>query len=158
MVYVLTDGQDNLIKYPYSLTDLKIENTQVSFPKTITDEIAASLNCFPVTPGVKPAVDNTYTVNYVASAVKQNDQWVEQWVSTAATTEEIEQRTSNKALEVRFERLGLLERLDWTQLPDAPVDTAAWATYRQELRDVPQQEGFPWDVTWPTPPVADLTR
>jgi len=158
MFYVLTDGDDNVVRYPYTLTDLKFDNPGISFPETITDEVAANLNCFPVVPGTQPVIADTYTVNYEASVVKQGDQWVQQWVSTAATPEEIEERTDDKATELRVERLRLLEQFDWTQLPDVPVDTAAWATYRQELRDVPQQEGFPWDVNWPTPPVADLTR
>ena len=53
---------------------------------------------------------------------------------------------------VRERRDLLLARSDWTQLPDAPVDAAAWATYRQALRDVPQQDGFPASVAWPTQP------
>lgn len=35
---------------------------------------------------------------------------------------------------------------------DAPVDQAAWAVYRQALRDVPQQEGFPENIVWPESP------
>jgi len=53
---------------------------------------------------------------------------------------------------VRAKRDRLLKASDWTQVADAPVDQAAWATYRQDLRDIPQQAGFPDDVTWPTEP------
>lgn len=53
---------------------------------------------------------------------------------------------------VRIERNKLLTSSDWTQVADAPVDQAAWATYRQELRDIPLQEGFPENVVWPTKP------
>jgi len=56
------------------------------------------------------------------------------------------------AKRVRAKRDRLLDQSDWTQVPDAPVDQTAWATYRQELRDIPEQEGFPRDVTWPTEP------
>jgi len=56
------------------------------------------------------------------------------------------------AEEVRAERDRLLAASDWTQVLDAPVDQAAWAAYRQALRDVPQQEGFPHDVAWPVKP------
>ena len=52
--------------------------------------------------------------------------------------------------EVRAERDALLAASDWTQVADAPVDQAAWATYRQALRDVPSQIGFPENVDWPT--------
>jgi len=54
--------------------------------------------------------------------------------------------------EVRRERDRLLAASDWTQVADAPVDTAVWAAYRQALRDVPQDYASPDDVVWPTPP------
>ena len=53
---------------------------------------------------------------------------------------------------IRAERNARLAASDWTQLPDAPVDAAAWATYRQALRDVTAQEGFPASVVWPEQP------
>ena len=56
------------------------------------------------------------------------------------------------AEQIRAERNGLLTASDWTQVADAPVDQAAWATYRQALRDVPEQNGFPTDVVWPEKP------
>lgn len=54
--------------------------------------------------------------------------------------------------QVRGYRNQLLAASDWTQIADAPVDQTAWKAYRQELRDVPEQEGFPSSVIWPTPP------
>jgi hypothetical protein len=54
---------------------------------------------------------------------------------------------------VRAERNARLAASDWTQLPDAPVDAAAWATYRQALRDVTQQPD-PFNIVWPAEPQA----
>ena len=56
------------------------------------------------------------------------------------------------AIKIRTERNAKLTQSDWTQVSDAPVDQAAWATYRQALRDIPSQAGFPNEVTWPTEP------
>lgn len=56
------------------------------------------------------------------------------------------------AAKIRTERDAKLTASDWTQVADAPVDQAAWATYRQSLRDIPQQSGFPETVEWPTQP------
>jgi hypothetical protein len=53
---------------------------------------------------------------------------------------------------IRAERDSKLVESDWTQVLDAAVDQAAWATYRQALRDIPQQEDFPATVVWPTQP------
>ena len=56
------------------------------------------------------------------------------------------------AVEIRTERDAKLTQSDWTQVIDAPIDQAAWATYRQALRDIPSQTGFPNEITWPTEP------
>lgn len=56
---------------------------------------------------------------------------------------------------VRKERDSLLAETDWTQVLDAPVAAEcrdAFRVYRQALRDVPQQEGFPYTVKWPGMP------
>ena len=54
--------------------------------------------------------------------------------------------------QVRTKRNKLLASSDWTQVADAPVDQSAWATYRQALRDITEQNGFPNEVTWPVEP------
>lgn len=59
------------------------------------------------------------------------------------------------AEEARAERNKLLADTDWTQVLDAPIDSAtreAYRTYRQALRDIPEQEGFPETITWPELP------
>ena len=60
--------------------------------------------------------------------------------------------TDEEIYAARQERNALLVASDWTQVADAPVDQAAWAAYRQELRDVTSQETFPSEVTWPVAP------
>lgn len=54
--------------------------------------------------------------------------------------------------EAREKRNILLPESDWTQVADAPVDKSAWASYRQALRDLPQQAGFPVTIDWPVKP------
>jgi hypothetical protein len=58
-----------------------------------------------------------------------------------------------KAAAIRAERDALLAATDWTQLPDVPeAIREAYAVYRQGLRDVPQQSGFPDVFEWPIKP------
>ncbi len=59
---------------------------------------------------------------------------------------------TRKAAEVRADRNARLCASDWTQIADSTADKAAWAAYRQALRDVPSQAGFPQTVTWPEQP------
>jgi hypothetical protein len=72
------------------------------------------------------------------------------------TSEEIAERNvaAQKAAidALRFKRNALLASCDWTQLADAPVDKSAWATYRQELRNLPANTTDPLNPVWPIPP------
>jgi len=61
-------------------------------------------------------------------------------------------KDAEQAKSVRQQRGEKLKDSDWTQVIDAPVDQTAWATYRQALRDITGQEGFPWTITWPEQP------
>lgn len=53
---------------------------------------------------------------------------------------------------LRAERDAKLAASDWTQVADAPVDKAAWATYRQALRDLPANTADPANPVWPQEP------
>lgn len=61
-------------------------------------------------------------------------------------------KDAEQAKSVRSTRGEKLKDCDWTQVADAPVDKEVWAAYRQALRDVTGQEGFPWTITWPEQP------
>ena len=61
-------------------------------------------------------------------------------------------KDAEQAKSVRQQRGEKLKDSDWTQVLDAPVDKDAWAAYRQALRDVTAQQGFPWTIDWPTIP------
>lgn len=63
--------------------------------------------------------------------------------------------TTLKCAELRRQRDAMLAACDWTQVADSPLDAttkAAWATYRQALRDVPAQSSFPDSINWPVQP------
>lgn len=73
------------------------------------------------------------------------------------TEAEIAADVASKAAQVRAARDRALSASDWTQVADAPVDKAAWATYRQALRDLPEAEGWP-NVSLPNDPFfVDIT-
>ena len=54
--------------------------------------------------------------------------------------------------QIKLWRNSELNNSDWTQLPDSPVDKAAWAKYRQDLRDLPQQNVSADDAAFPVKP------
>jgi len=61
-------------------------------------------------------------------------------------------KDAEQATNVRNQRTEKLNDCDWTQIADSTADKTAWATYRQALRDVPSQAGFPWTIAWPESP------
>jgi hypothetical protein len=54
--------------------------------------------------------------------------------------------------QIRLWRNAELARTDWTQIADSTANKAAWATYRQALRDLPQQNGLASEVSFPELP------
>jgi len=68
-------------------------------------------------------------------------------------TDVIDRINDAKAKGIREQRDALLDESDFAMLPDAPVaNVEDWKTYRQALRDIPQQVGFPTEITWPQKP------
>jgi len=61
-------------------------------------------------------------------------------------------KDAEQAKSMRETRTQLLKDCDWTQIADSTADKTAWATYRQALRDITGQTGFPWTITWPESP------
>jgi hypothetical protein len=71
------------------------------------------------------------------------------------TADENAEMDRQAASAIRAERNTKLSECDWTQLNDTPLDNTAkvaWTTYRQALRDIPTQSGFPHNVIWPVKP------
>ena len=104
---------------------------------TIHNEAGETLNTF-----VGLASDNPFPVGSTYEGVVVHS--VSSVVDETPTTEEI--------YAARQQRNALLAASDWTQVADAPVDQAAWAVYRQALRDITDGEGFPENIIWPTEP------
>lgn len=81
-----------------------------------------------------------------------------QWILTN-TIPPLYQQQENIYLEnqINLKRKELLALSDWTQLPDVNIsDKDAWTIYRQALRDIPEQPGYPTNVVWPVSPDGSL--
>lgn len=94
---------------------------------------------------------NNHGDRYITELEKEGDKRRFQIVAVPEpTTEEI-------AAQVRAKRDALLAETDFLMMPDYPLgeeDATALKTYRQGLRDVPTQEGFPTEITWPDFPAT----
>ena len=79
--------------------------------------------------------------------------WTQNYTVTDLSADESAAKVGAQWTVIRAERNKLLVESDWTQLPDAPVDAAAWATYRQALRDITDQAN-PFAIVWPESPLS----
>ena len=100
-------------------------------------------------------IDGKWHTKYVLGPVFIDTPATEETPAKTAAENEAAYKASKdaeQAKSVRASRDVKLAESDWTQVTDAPVDKAVWATYRQALRDVTAQSGFPWTVTYPDAP------
>ena len=137
--------------------------------ETTTTEVLEALGADVVFEGAQATGGTVYQYSQ-ASGVEQIDgKWYTKYVlgpiftdttdDTGNVTSASQHEAAYKAIKdaeqasaVRKSRGDKLADSDWTQVADAPVDKAVWATYRQALRDITTQDGFPWTVTWPDAP------
>lgn len=145
MFYIHTPKDADSV-YPFSLTDLRRLHTNVSWSATISDEIAAEYDCHPVQSSDLPATPSGKKAVRAAPELVDG-MWFERWALADITADE----TAAQWFVAREQRNAKLTVCDWTQLPDAPVDAAAWATYRQALRDITDQPN-PFELVWPIEP------
>jgi hypothetical protein len=123
-----------------------------SFPSQWTPALVEELGLDPVFESPTPIVTRYQTA--FKDGVEQDAQgrWLWKWSISEMSDETKAAKDAEQAKAVRSDRDKRLSDTDWTQVADAPVDKAVWATYRQALRDVPAQAGFPYDITWPSKP------
>jgi hypothetical protein len=138
--------------YPYSLARLYADNPGTSFPDAMPLERLAEWGVFPVAPASPPAFDPQTQRVVEAQPQFVQGEWRQTWRVESLAPSEIAERAADQASVVRADRNARLSACDWTQLADAPVDSLAWANYRQALRDITAQAGFPWSVEWPAQP------
>ena len=141
--------------FPYSIGELRRDNPNISCPKRPSDELLASYDVFPVVTADMPSY-NRITHDLTESTPELIDgAWTQQWSVIAVSESEVVERTAEVAEQARLDRDNLLKQSDWraikSQEPGASI-SQAWNDYRQALRDVPQQAGFPSTITWPTKP------
>ena len=153
-------------QFPYTLGDLRRDNPQTSFPKKIGDAILASYGIFHVMPDPQPEHDPmAQTVVRDAephreTRIKQADDLEPADVAVGETYETgrwvigytAENKPQDQAEDaVRNKRDQLLKETDWMALSDVTM-SSEMTSYRQALRDITDQTGFPYSVIWPTKP------
>jgi len=151
-----SNGQ--LEQFPYTLGDLRRDNPQTSFPKKIGDAILASYGIYHVIPETEPDHDDLVQVLTRDAEPHNNETAIDEDSGETYKTGRwmigytVKNKPQNQAeANVRNNRDLLLVETDWMALSDVTLSTEM-SNYRQTLRDVTGQSGFPYTITWPTKP------
>ena len=131
--------------------EFRVAHANTSFPPQLSESLLNDMGADVVFEGPQ-AQPTRYQTAYRNGAEQINGKWYTKWAVADMDDDAKAATDARQADAVRATRNQKLKVSDWTQVADAPVDQAAWATYRQALRDVPAQVGFPWNVVWPTEP------
>jgi len=163
---------DQPVEFPYTIGQFRRDHPQTSFPRIIPDTMLKRHLVHPVIelskPAYEPLVQNLVmgdmphkevirlkTENDATNHIGEVDQsqvgqpihgnrWFIGYTVVNKPQDQAEQAVRNK-------RDRLLQDTDWQALSDNTMGEAV-TTYRQALRDVPDQDGFPFGVVWPTKP------
>jgi len=119
--------------------------------ETTTTEVLEALGADVVFEGPQ-AQPTRYQTAFVDGVYQADGKWYTKYSVAEMDADAIVAKDTEQAKAMREQRGEKLKDSDWTQVADAPVDKAVWATYRQALRDVTAQSGFPWTITWPDAP------
>jgi hypothetical protein len=136
---------NEVVVYPYNINRLYKENPNVSFPAKISEEILNNYNIYSITKASAPSHDNSIQQVIQADPTLVDGVWTQTWTVTSLPTTTAEDN-------IRSDRDGRLKETDYYALSDTPSMTTEMSTYRQALRDITSQSGFPFNVTWPTKP------
>ena len=139
--------------------------------ETTTTEVLEALGADVVFEGPQATGGTVYQYSQASGVEQVDGKWYTKYilgpvfidqvvdgVTTTAAEQEVAYKASKdaeQAKSVRTTRDTKLAESDWRVIKAAETATtldAAWATYRQALRDVTAQSGFPWTITWPDAP------
>ncbi len=119
MKLLKSNSENEVVKYPYSLGELRKEYPNVSFPNPLTKEALAAYNCFIVTEKKPPTDYNKVTKNITSSIHLVKGKWIQRWTIADATPENIALRTEEQ-----------LRRLDYKGFWKAFTRTAAYTALK----------------------------
>lgn len=146
MYIKIDNGQ--VVAYPYALKDLLAENPNVSFPASFSEDLLAQYGVFPVHFARLPEFNTLTQLPVELPPIFTGDRWLVGYSVIDRPHDEVVDA-------VKATRGALLSSSDWVVLKNYEAGTPVpveWVEYRQALRDITKQEGYPYNVVWPKEP------
>jgi hypothetical protein len=143
-MYVKIVG-DHIDQYPYTIEKFRRDNPNVSLPKIIPTAMLEDYSVYEVSEMPIPDYNLLTQQPIIDTLPIKTSEGI--W-KIHVTISDLAEKTAIK--NIRAKRNQLLADTDWQALRDAPPMTDAQTVYRQELRNITEQSGYPFNVEWPT--------
>ena len=154
--------QTGAVMYESELRSYLKANDGPSYDQ-LTPEVMEAIGVDPVFEGPQATGGTVYQYSQRSGVEQIEGKWYTKYIlgpvfvdgETTAAEQEAEYKAlkdAEQAANVRRTRNDKLKDCDWTQIADSTADKEAWAAYRQALRDITTQAGFPWTIDWPVAP------
>lgn len=150
MWYVQAQG-DTFIRHIFDVEPTQWDADNYCYARRLTEEQVERFGVHKKQIVTPPYFDPATQTREEGPALLIDGVWTQNYFVTDLSADESAAKVGAQWPIIRAERNKLLVESDWTQLPDAPVDAVAWATYRQALRDVTDQAN-PFAIIWPQGP------
>lgn len=151
LYYVQAQG-DAFIRHIHDVEPTRWDDNNFCFVINLTPEQVAHFGVHQLKLVTPPYFDPATQQREHGPALLIDGVWTQNYIVTDLDDGEAAAKADAQWVIVRAERNHRLAASDWTQVADAPVDTAAWAIYRQALRDVPNTQTDPFNIVWPPTP------
>lgn len=152
MTYLVKLDQDNNpIEGLVDDSNFRALFPETQFPQILTPEVVAGTGYAMFEFSQQPEPQRYEKIERGPMSREEDGRFFETWKVVPMTPEEKADVDANKARQVRSERLARIRATDWIFAPDLKLSQEQiqkMIVLRQHLRDVPQQPGFPWEVTW----------
>ena len=129
-------------------SEFRLRNKHTSFPRIIDEPLQDQFGIDMIFEGPQKQGPPPYSYTYRDGIEKIDDKWYTKYTIGKRDKKEID---DNQAKNIRNRRDNLIKESDWRAVSDRKLEPE-WKEYRQALRDITKQEGFPHDVKWPTDP------
>ena len=126
----------------------RLNHRHTSFPRIIDEELQEQFGIDMIFEGPQRQGPPPYSYTYRDGIEKIGDKWYTKYSIRQQDKEPIDKQYADN---IRIRRDNLIKESDWRAVSDRKLEPE-WKEYRQALRDISKQEGFPHDVEWPVDP------
>ena len=129
-------------------SEFRLRHKHTSFPRIIDEPLQEEFGIDMIFEGPQHQGPPPYSYTYRDGIEEINGKWYTKYTIGQRDKEEIDNQYAEN---IRNRRDTLIKESDWRAVSDRQLEPE-WKEYRQALRDISKQEGFPHDVKWPTDP------